>query len=608
MIKLTNIQEGKAVRNKRICYWRIAAAALLFALLPFSAEAAEPYLVKDINPAADSYPSQGVAVGDVYYFTADDGTHGRELWRSDGTEVGTVMVKDIYVGVGGSSPSSLTNMNGLLYFWANGRELWRSDGTAAGTVMVKDIRANGGVWSPSSLTNVNGLLYFAAYDGMHGTELWRSNGTAAGTVMVKDIYAGAGGSSPSSLTNVNGQLYFTAYDGTHGLELWRSDGTEVGTVMVKDIYAGTRNSDASSLTNVNGLLYFAAYDGMHGWELWRSNGKAAGTVIVKDIRVGIGDSSPSFLINMNGLLYFWAADGTHDYELWRSNGTAAGTVMVKDINTGAGGSYPSSLINVNGLLYFWVDDGTQLWRSNGTAAGTVMVKDINTGAGSNVNGLLYFWANSTELWRSDGTAVGTFMVKDIADTGSSSPYYLTNVNGLLYFTADDGTHGRELWAYYSIRQQTVTPSVGTGGSLSPSGPQMIDHGAAASFTVTPDEDHFIASVTGCGGTLNGSTYTTAAIMADCTVTASFFPGTDSDGDRIDDAWEEEHFNGLTTADAASDYDKDGYSDLQEYLNWLADQNDPAGSPYNPKVRNAPGGTGWRSPTGWLPAVKLLLKR
>ncbi len=97
-------------------------------------------------------------------------------------------------------------------------------------------------------------------------------------------------------------------------------------------------------------------------------------------------------------------------------------------------------------------------------------------------------------------------------------------------------------------------------------------------------------------------------MADCTVTASFFPGTDSDGDRIDDAWEEEHFGDLTTASAVSDYDRDSYSDRQEYLNWLAGQNDPAGSPYNPKVKNTPGGTGWRSPTGWLPAVKRLLKQ
>src|SRR5439155_6458138 len=86
---------------------------------------------------------------------------------------------------------SLTNVNGKLFFSAyeatDGYELWQSDGTAAGTVMVKDI--NPGTYSsfPSNLTNVNGTLFFSANDGTVGEELWKSDGTAAGTVLVEDI-------------------------------------------------------------------------------------------------------------------------------------------------------------------------------------------------------------------------------------------------------------------------------------------------------------------------------------------------------------------------------------------------------------------------------------
>ena len=69
-------------------------------------------------------------------------------------------------------------------------ELWKSDGTAAGTVMVKDINPGSGNSAPLSLTNVNGKLYFAANDGADGDELWKSDGTAAGTLMVKDIIFG----------------------------------------------------------------------------------------------------------------------------------------------------------------------------------------------------------------------------------------------------------------------------------------------------------------------------------------------------------------------------------------------------------------------------------
>lgn len=80
-------------------------------------------------------------------------------------------------------------------------------------------------------------------------------------------------------------------------------------------------------------------------------------------------------------------------------------------------------------------------------------------------------------------------------------------------------------------------------------------------------------------------------------------GPDTDQDGIDDLWEKQVFGDLTTAGASSDYDHDGYTDLQEYLNQLAGVSDPAGNPYNPKEENAPGGTGYKkiviAPLLWL---------
>src|SRR5215203_7573161 len=54
-----------------------------------------PYLVKNINASGGSKPEQLTPMGDNVYFTADDGIHGRELWRTDGTNVGTQLVKDV---------------------------------------------------------------------------------------------------------------------------------------------------------------------------------------------------------------------------------------------------------------------------------------------------------------------------------------------------------------------------------------------------------------------------------------------------------------------------------------------------------------------------------
>jgi len=84
---------------------------------------------------------------------------------------------------------------------------------------------------------------------------------------------------------------------------------------------------------------------------------------------------------------------------------------------------------------------------------------------------------------------------------------------------------------------------------------------------------------------------------------------DTDGDGIADSWEMSYFGNLTTANKTSDYDKDGYTDLQEYLNSIANEQDPAQNDYDPKVQNAPGGTGYNINSGsgsfWnlvLPAI------
>ena len=188
----------------------------------------------------------------------------------------------------------LTDVGGTLFFLANdglnGRELWTSDGTEAGTVLVKDIRPAQYTSDADWLTDVGGTLFFTAEDGVHGEELWTSDGTEAGTVLVKDINPGSAGDSPYSLTEVGGTLYFAANDDVHGHELWTTDGTEAGTVLVKDISpddSGYYSYDGPSwLTDVGGNLFFAVDDDVHGEEVWESDGTEAGTTMVNDINQG----------------------------------------------------------------------------------------------------------------------------------------------------------------------------------------------------------------------------------------------------------------------------------------------------------------------------------
>ncbi len=436
--------------------------------------------------------SSPVAMNGALYFAATDLTNGTELWKSDGTAAGTVMVNDISPGVLGSNPTSLTVMGNTLFFAASdgvhGPELWESDGTTAGTFMVKDVYTGAIGSYPKNLTDVNGTLFYQAFDPHGGYELFRSDGTTAGTYIVKDARPGFPGSFPSNLTAVGSTLFFSANDGTNGTELWESDGTTAGTVMVSDINPGGAGSFPGDLTNVNGTLFFTANDGVHGFELWKSDGTAAGTVMVSDINPGATGSIPSYLTNLNGTLLFTAKDATHGYELWKSDGTSAGTVMVSDIDPGSASSLPNHLTTMGSTLCFSANDGTngtQLWKSDGTAAGTVMVCDINPGGGSTptnlmvVNGTLYFAATTStygnEFWQSDGTSGGTVQVQDIyAGSPSSNPTNLADDGSSLFLTATDATHSSRLWTLSG----SSSASVRVGSSLPNS-----TYGQSVSFTV-----------------------------------------------------------------------------------------------------------------------------
>ena len=420
-------------------------------------------LVRDIRPGPrDSITEPEFCCGEVsyaggdltnvhgtLYFSADDGPHGYELWRSDGTRNGTRMVKDINPGLGSSDVSEITVVNRIVYFSADdgthGSELWRSDGTRNGTRMVKDINpgSDGGDWG--WFTGVDGIGYFSAFDGTNGG-LWRSDGTAAGTSMVKGF-----GSPPGifHLIDVSGTLYFGVTDGSH-TAVWRSDGTEAGTRLVKQGLVGDLE-----FTDFRGTLYFAADDGVLGPALWRSDGTTPGTVMV----MGFDRYPPCCFTELHDTLYFLRSNGTtgsyDPNELWRSDGTGARTALIKRAKV----RFLEPTV-VNGELY--LSDNQALWRSDGTRRGTKVIRGFSGGyyvpsSLTAVKRTLYFAGadkkHGEELWRSDGTRKGTRMVRDIRHSTrdirrgdvSSHPRNLTAVGKTLFFTASEGRHGEELW-------------------------------------------------------------------------------------------------------------------------------------------------------------------
>lgn len=332
-----------------------------------------------------------LAFNNNLYFSADDGEHGDEMWISNGTTVGTYLLKDINEsnpGVG-STINFMTPDLSKFYFVANdgihGNELWVSNGTTAGTYMVKDMDP----WDDTQLDPNdpldlefiieeliiwNGYLYFAGYDG-NGVELWRTTGTDATTIQVTDIDGTSANSRVTRLVLVDDWIYMGATDRTMGRRLWKHNGVVgAAAIYIEDNLADDgRDVDPKRLLKAGEHLYYSSSDGIHGRELWVTDGVTA--EILKDIfpagsyGITVDDPSPRDCIDIKGKLFFSADDYTYGLELWRSEGTEETTVRVTNINPSGGIEFTEDVFLVlDDVYYFSATDGSssgkELWAIN----------------------------------------------------------------------------------------------------------------------------------------------------------------------------------------------------------------------------------------------------
>ncbi|MGD9647350.1 MAG: ELWxxDGT repeat protein [Pirellulales bacterium] len=441
-------------------------------------------LLRDINlEGSGSTPRGFVGVGGQVLFAATDTAHGVELWSTDGTSAGTSLLQDIQPGLADSLYSANTALGvvvgDFLYFAADdgihGNELWRSDGTAGGTTLAYDYRPDSEGISIQRMAKLNDLLIYSvrftsgsgpfsqnvrvlAFDGTNVTTLTGNNGPTV----------------TNYITTIGDVAYFDAASGpanTVNRQLYRTDGTVAGTWVVNDIFPGG-NARPEYLTSVGETLYFSADDGVHGRELWKTDGTSAGTVLVADLNPGTAGSGPARLTNIGGTLFFIASG-----QLYTSDGTAAGTVPLGATQG------TTSIVELDGIAYY--NSAGALWRSDGALAGTYLVADFSAGGSSSVDGLtvadgrLYFVANDglhgKELWASNGTSAGTFLVADIwPGSQTSVPQSLTNIDGTLYFAANNGITGLELWK--------VAPNSPPTAAID--GPLGVPRGQSQDFTLT----------------------------------------------------------------------------------------------------------------------------
>lgn len=373
-------------------------------------------------------------LGGYAYFVAGRLGENSSVWKSDGTPAGTTKVFD------GAIKSSIASFNGAIYFFSIDG-LWKYDGAAATRVT--------NVSSADELTIAAGRLFFTQFQQATGSELWTSDGTSAGTVIVKDLFPGQASAAPTGLTAAGAKLFFWARSDDSSPTLWSSDGTDSGTVQVLNIPGMALNRVVAAA----GKAFLLGQDASGASALIASDGTPAGTSV---LRTWFGPSNPDALVSAGDLVFF-PADGDEGRELWKSDGTVAGTRLAADLLPGATSSGPNHLVVSNGYVF--------LSATSASGFPAVTKVSIATGESILVNApqtlpeslpwvalgdkvLLATFAFGDALLITDGTPLGTTPFTTAVGEPNSTSYCTeghVRVGTFVYFPANDGIHGCELW-------------------------------------------------------------------------------------------------------------------------------------------------------------------
>lgn len=374
------------------------------------------------------------------------------------------LIKDLNqepVGELDNLPTVLGNTAFFIHTNQLGAELWKSDGTQAGTRLVKDIAygpaSSTPKYSTSSLTVFQNRLFFIANDHIHGEELWTSDGSENGTYMVQDLNLGGTDSVVKILGTTQNALFFQASILTNGKSIPTLFTYNSGTVT-----SLVSNLDLSSIVrsrSTQDLLFSVQVspDSNQKFQVWRSDGTKTGTFVIAET------SRPAVFDIIQNKLVFIAqvADFSEPAQLWVSDGTVGGTHNNLLPNGQVGDLSPSTQ-SLSTRLYFRI--GNALWSSDGSQSGTqvvlesaglsqikaITVGDVTYIAGRNAE------KNTWELWRKDASSnpPTLLIAKVVAAPQNSEIGNLIIQNGRLYFLA--GSYpALDLWTSDGTQAGTV---------------------------------------------------------------------------------------------------------------------------------------------------------
>lgn len=434
-----------------------------------------PVLVADLNPGpASSNPKEFVRYRDTMVvggFSPGGAADG--LWQLPGGSGTARYLNDLpFVA------NDLKWAGSQIFFWDAARKnLWQANPSIARVHEVFAFTLAGDgltyIFEPIGPTTAIGQnLYLAGrqhssasasspYD--NGIEpLWLEGKPAAqyvSNLFAPDLIQGDGqGSNPNQFTDLNGSAIFaldTAYPSLHRIV----GGQRPGETIVGFYFDPSTETSTVSVVELERLGNEVLFTTDNN-QLWRTDGNYGGSAQIVTL-----PKPMQHLTNAGSRIFMTAAGAVPgSIELWQTDGTTAGTGAIATL-AGTNVANFSGFFPDNGRAFFLWDDGQngrELWVTDGTAAGTHLVKDIrpgSTGDGIIIGstnrsdpvvaaGKLYFVADDglhgKELWVSDGTPGGTEMVVDsIPGPSSGNPAWLTAEGGALYLSMYDAAVGYE---------------------------------------------------------------------------------------------------------------------------------------------------------------------
>jgi ELWxxDGT repeat protein len=423
-----------------------------------------------VSDAVGLSATPSIEVDGTSYFFADDGVHGRELWKSDGTPAGTVLVRDLTPGPAGTDLHAFFHAGArvvlLTVVAGQGFTLWSSDGSDAGTFKLRKFAADTDTLPAKQVGERVAIVHNvpgANAPDLTDAYLYFTDGTPEGTTLVEQWLAeapnpdGSGGGASYPATGIwasGGRVLI------HMVGLWSSDGTPDGTVDL------TPKFSAETDLWFAGDAIFEADDRVFvpapfTRKLWVSDGTLGGTVaraLPIDDR-GFWEYRES--ARLGDLLYFVEVrnDGAaqlktlYAFDLSDETLTEIYQSVLDGDDEGEGGHFIDLITSGERVLFAATatDGSRSLWGVEGTVATKIidLPRDTSVLSPVSLDGVVYFVLlkrdrdefeydpeddgtvgrmgsrvggtqlapggenSALHLWRSDGTAAGTGIVRTI---------------------------------------------------------------------------------------------------------------------------------------------------------------------------------------------------